>query len=69
MENTDSLMGGCSHQEGGGGAPAEAAVSALPSAVRTWGWIDTLDCAAAFRIRAAWGHVADNVSRSRVHHR
>lgn len=54
---------------GGGGAPAEAAVSALPSAVRTWGWIDTLDCAAAFRIRAAWGHVADNVSRSRVHHR
>lgn len=48
-------MGGCSHQEGGGGAPAEAAVSALPSAVRTWGWIDTLDCAAAFRIRAAWG--------------
>ena len=54
---------------GGGGAPAEAAVSALPSAVRTWGRIDTLDGAAAFRIQAAWGHVADNVSRSRVHHR
>ncbi|ABJ13852.1 hypothetical protein PA14OR_4830 [Pseudomonas aeruginosa] len=33
------------------------------------GWINTVGCAAAFRIRAAWGHVADNVSRSRVHHR
>nr|QIU80446.1 hypothetical protein [Pseudomonas aeruginosa] len=33
------------------------------------GWINTVGCAAAFRIRAAWGHVADNVSRSRAHHR
>ena len=47
-------MGGCSHQEGRRRSSRSCCIRAAERCADL-GWIDTLDCAAAFRIRAAWG--------------